>query len=98
MTRQTNAELLERVAQAVHSATYENARGYPLPIDFYTAGRVLAALGLDDLEARVARLEAALQQLRVHATNPDWTTPAGALALVNEIEAALTPPEDDRSA
>jgi hypothetical protein len=51
---------------------------------------------LDSAEARVARLEAALQQLRIHATNPEWTTPAGALALVNEIEAALAPPEDDR--
>lgn len=82
-----NAELVERVARAIHSPRYDNTGDYPLPSDFHTAGRVLAALGLDDLDAAVERM-------KDERVNSGWDGyPLSGKGCAALLKAALTPPE-----
>lgn len=45
-------------------------------------------------ERRAGEMERFLHWLRYHATNPDWTTPDGAVEIVNRVEAVLFGSED----
>jgi hypothetical protein len=85
-----NAELVERVARAIHSPRYDNTGDYPLPIDFHTAGRVLAALGLDDLDVAVERGAHALCRFETGSASAsvDESDLEGVRAV---LEAVLTP-------
>lgn len=89
--------LLERIARAIHSPTFGNRVDYPLPIDFHTASRVLAALGLDDLDAAVERARNALPPpdgyRRIYMGRQDEER----LIVHRVLKAALTATEEGQS-